>query len=418
MAITDKQRHKIEQMLLVNTPEEIYKMVLDGTLDRFPRGFWSMPENYKYAAVCTKYLVEEVLKFTKEDIKGINSKHFMDNKLGGMFTGLFKSSPVSAIYNAYGEIYPIWQFNRTSNNYWSDNTDTGRENAIKATKWLIEEVLKLDINEELRVTEEDFKEAGLYGMLNTVYNTSIRDCIFDAYGDICNKWEFSRVSRGYWNSETAIKATVEFINNMCKDKDTKIKKLKTDDFKEAGLGGMLSSVYGYNVYRCINAAYPNRFKEWEIGCSNNYWDSKDNRIKAIKWLVEDKLNGDRELVCKITRQKFKENNLGGMLVRAYSNSPFRAIDEAYPGEYKPWEFKKTPNNYWNEEKAREATMWLIEERLKYDDERIMEGVELAHFKENGLYGMITKFYSMNINKCIADTYPNKFKYEDRKLIKI
>ena len=125
---------------------DVYKMVLKGDIiKQFPKGFWQQPEAKQNAAKCTRYLIEEILKYDDEKIKEKNSVSlFSKNKLSGMLAICFNNSPYEAINNAYPNKYKEWEFKNVPLGYWEN-----KENGIKATKWLIEEKLKLD-DEELK----------------------------------------------------------------------------------------------------------------------------------------------------------------------------------------------------------------------------------------------------------------------------
>ena len=48
---------------------EVYELVLNGYIRRFPNGFWQGVDGYDNGLKCLRYLLEEKLKFTDEDIK-------------------------------------------------------------------------------------------------------------------------------------------------------------------------------------------------------------------------------------------------------------------------------------------------------------------------------------------------------------
>lgn len=95
------------------------------------------------------------------------------------------------------------------------------------------------------------------------------------------------------------------------NKDEICKYLTRKTFREYALGGMLTHYFNDSPYEILNLAYPNKFQPWELkGCKRNYWNN-ENAIKAVKWLIEEKLHLSREEVCKnICTQTFRENGLG------------------------------------------------------------------------------------------------------------
>ena len=320
---------------------DVYKMVLKGdTIKAFPKGFWQQPEAKQNASKCTRYLIEEILKYDEKKIKEKNSKSiFSKNKLAGMLATCFNYSPYEVIDNAYPNKYKEWEFKAVPQGCW-DN----KENGIKATKWLIEEKLKLS-DEELK------------------------------------------------------------------------KQLSQKLFKDNGLVGMLQRCFNHSPYEAINAAYPNKYKEWEFKMTPiGYWDNKENGIKAIKWLIEEKLKlSDKELKEQLSVNLFKDNGLGGMLQHCFNYSPYKAINTTYPNKYKEWEFKMTPIGYWSsKENGIKATKWLIEEKLKLSGEELKEQLSQKLFIENGLRGMLQHCFNSSPYEAINTAYPNRFKKSDFK----
>lgn len=85
-------------------------------------------------------------------------------------------------------------------------------------------------------------------------------------------------------------------------------------FKSNKLAGMLSIVFNGSPFLTINNAYPDKFKHWELKmCPIKFWND-DNRIKALKWLIEEKLEWSIEFAKKNLTQDFLiEYRLTGVL---------------------------------------------------------------------------------------------------------
>ena len=297
-----------------NSEIEIYKKILSGESKRFPKNFWSDKESDSYAPLIIRYMVESVEKWKMEDIPNkIRKEIFAKNKLAGMLSIKYDSSPYKAIMAAYPKLpFNAWDFVNAPNEYWQG--ETGRENAIRATKWLIEDKLKWSKSEvKEKITHQVFIDNNLLGMLKRVYNCSI--------------WE------------------------------------------------------------AINDSYPNQFMPWEIGVhvANEYW-TKERGIAATKWLIEEKLKWDKNKICEnLTKEVFIKNNLYGMLQRCFESSPYRAINETYPNLIKEWNLKKVPRGFWSEETVLEAIDWLVKEILLLDNiEDIKKVLTVKHLKDYGL----------------------------------
>ena len=311
---------------------EMYKEKLKGTRKRFVSGVWQRPDAIPNAIKVTKYLIEEELKLSDEELKEkLSIRLFASNSLGGMLCTCFNCSPYQAINTAYPNKFKEWEFNASPKNFWN------REKSIEATKWLVEEKLKLSDKE---LTEQ------LSGKL----------------------------------------------------------------FEDNGLGGMLNICFNNSPYQAINTAYPNKFKEWEFKLvPKNFW-TKEKGVEATKWLVEEKLKlSDKELTEQLSGKLYEDNGLGGMLDTCFNDSPYQAINTAYPNKFKEWEFRLVPKNFWTKEKGIEATKWLVEEKLKLSDSDFKRSLSSKLFYDNGLRGMLMTCFDSSYKKALQETYPDKFK---------
>ena len=95
---------------------------------------------------------------------------------------------------------------------------------------------------------------------------------------------------------------------------------------------MLFSCFNDSLYQAINAAYPEKFKPWELNCvPRGYWGNIENGIEATRWLFEEKLKlSDEEIKSQISRKLFEDNGLDGMLQQCFSGSPSKALNSVYP----------------------------------------------------------------------------------------
>ena len=374
---------------------------------QFPKGVWNCNEKYDNAKEVTKTLIEKVLKWSDEDIrKKLSKKIFKENSLGGMLSNLFKNSPYLAIENAYPGKFKQWELSGVSKSFW--NMETAKE----ATIWLIEEKLKWsdeDIKEKL--SANIFKKNSLGGMLAVLFNDSPYRAIENAYPGKFKPWELPSVPQKFWNLETAKEATIWLIEEKLKWSDEDVKqKLSRKIFRENSLGGMLVILFNDNSYFAIENAYPGKFKPWELtSVPQKIWNVETAREATIK-LIEEKLKwSDDDIKEKLSANIFKKNSLGGMLAVLFNDSPYRAIENAYPGKFKPWELPSVPQKFWNLETAKEATIWLIEEKLKWSDEDVKQKLSRKIFRENSLGGMLVILFNDNSYFAIENAYPGKFK---------
>ena len=374
---------------------EISKYYLEEVLAKgksFPSGTWKCDEKYENAKNVTITLIESVLKWTYEDIRNkLTLNIFKKYSVLSMLVKVFNGSPYLAIENAYPGKFKPWELPCVSNSFW--NLKTAKE----ATIWLIEEKLKWnddDIKEKL--SANTFIKNSLTSIIS-LFNGSPYLAIENAYPGKFKPWELPSVPKKNWNVKTAREATIWLIEEKLKWSDEDVRRnLSKNTFKENSLRGMLNLLFNGSPYLAIENAYPRKFKAWEFSkTSKKFWNLKTAREATI-WLIEEKLKWSNEDVKKkLTRNIFIQNSLGGMLTILFNNSPYLAIENAYSGKFKAWEFAKVSNHFWNLKTAKEATIWLIEEKLKWSDEDVKQKLSLNTFKQYSLTGMLNYLFNID-----------------------
>ena len=200
--------------------------------------------------------------------------------------------------------------------------------------------------------------------------------------------------------ERVLKWTYEDIRN----------KLTLNIFKKYSVLSMLVKVFNGSPYLAIENAYPGKFKPWELPCvSNSFWNLKTAKEATI-WLIEEKLKwNDDDIKEKLSANTFRKYSLTGMFIILFNASPYLAIDNAYPGKFKQWDLPSVQKKNWNVKTARAATIWLIEEKLKWSDEDVRRNLSQNTFKENSLRGMLDVLFNGSPYFAIENAYPGKFK---------
>ena len=69
------------------------------------------------------------------------------------------------------------------------------------------------------------------------------------------------------------------------------------------------------------------------------------------------------------------------------------------------ELELVPNKFWNEKTGIRATKWLIEEKLKWNEDDIKEKICIKVFINNGLNGMLQAVYHQSVWQAISASYP-------------
>ena len=162
------------------------------------------------------------------------------------------------------------------------------------------------------------------------------------------------------------------------------------------------------IYQMIAFCFP-EFKifPWELKrVSNSFWKVENNRRNFLIWMAnKENLNlGKLEDVRKIKAVMVQKH--GGIRALRNSGGLYPLICLATGNSVMEWELDKV--NVWTEEKAIRAIKWLIEEKLKWDDEQIYNHLTTKVFEENSLDGLIDLFSNSPI-KAINAAYPGRFK---------
>ena len=393
---------------------DISKYYLEDVLVKgknFPHGTWNCDEKYENAKNVTKTLIEKVFKWSDDDIKEkLSANIFEKNSLGGMLAILFNDNSYFAIENAYPGKFKPWELSGTPKYFW--NMETARE----ATIWLIEEKLKWsDDDIKNKLSKNTFRKNSLGGMLAVLFNDSPYRAIENAYPGKFKPWELPSVPKKIWNVETAREATIWLIEEKLKWSDDDIKeKLSANTFIKNSLTSIISLFNG-SPYLAIENAYPGKFKPWEVArVSKKFWNVETAKEATI-WLIEEKLKwSDEDIKQKLSAKIFIQNSFTSILNDLFNGSPYLIIDNAYPGKFKPWELPSVPKKFWNLETAKEATIWLIEEKLKWSDEDVKQKLSRKIFRENSLNGMLGYLFGNSPYLAIENAYSGKFKKSDLK----
>ncbi|MDE1823109.1 MAG: hypothetical protein KGI00_01365 [Candidatus Micrarchaeota archaeon] len=173
-----------------------------------------------------------------------------------------------------------------------------------------------------------------------------------------------------------------------------------EQFISNRLEGLLNEYFSGSPYKAVSEAFPElAIKPWEMSVTSaHFFDSKENRIRATRWLIEEKLG------IKPRNASWNDfvNNRLRSLMTYHNNSPYAAISEAYPErDIRPWEMKHTPNHTYESRETRiEAIRWLTEKTAR--DPRKLKR---AHFKKHRLEGMLYHYYSSSPYKAVCEAFP-------------
>lgn len=172
---------------------------------------------------------------------------------------------------------------------------------------------------------------------------------------------------------------------------------------ESALEQHVQEVYG-GVLLGVREKFPREF-----------FKTEDKRVKArilTRTMVEKVLKRD-PLVEKIGIDNFRKNKLWGMLSLVYNCSSPTALEDVYGHVGKRWELTGcVGRRYWtkseqSKERARFATRWLIEEKLKWNP-TTGKKIAASDFYSNRLGPMLKRVYDSSPTEAVMDAYPGKY----------
>lgn len=238
---------------------EVYSKVLSGDLNRFPQGFWKGDYGLKNGIEITKYLIEDILKWDKNDIKeNLIVLTFNKHKLAGMLKSLFKQSPFLAIDAVYPNEFKPYHLKNAPKDYWTDSTVKEAISCLMDNLSLNKEQLVSSITKQMLIVND------LGGLLDYCGNSPYKVLLI-AFGDTFNPWDMMSAPNGYWTKESAINSIKNLIENELKWTDKEIKEnLSKSIFQKYNLSGMLNIVFGDSPYNALNTVYPDKFSPSDL----------------------------------------------------------------------------------------------------------------------------------------------------------
>ena len=224
--------------------------------------------------------------------------------------------------------------------------------------------------------------------------------------------EIRFMPRGFWDEDTIRRIVIFLLERYLQyDRQQILDNFSITFIRKYKLEGIMKK-FNHSPYELLNYIYPGEYKPWELSNAPvNTW-TEETAVEALKWLIEEKLMWSREEVIKSYSKKTLIDNGLKSIMYLFDNSPYNALNAAYPGDYKPWELSNAPWNTWNDENAAKATIWLFEEKLNWNEEDIKSYATRRIFISNGLAGLMKCYTS--VYELLELAYPGKYKEEDLK----
>jgi hypothetical protein len=272
-------------------------------LKRTKYKFWTIKENRVKA-------IQWLIRKTGKPYKQLTSADFKSFGLSGLLSKYYGGSVFKALKESEYNINEFELGPGVPKRYWQD-----RERRIQVIKKFAQ-----TINKPLtEISQKDFREYGLWGILTSYYNSSPLLALEDAGFDVRAE-ERSIKPQGYWkNRENRIK----MIRDMVHKSGKPLHEFTQKDFRKFHIWKLLTEYYqSSHILALKDAGY--NIEPWQMRKKpNRYWSIRDNRIFAIKRFV---LNLNKT-ISEITEEDFHGHGLAGCL-KYYNDSPYLALIDA------------------------------------------------------------------------------------------
>jgi len=182
------------------------------------------------------------------------------------------------------------------------------------------------------------------------------------------------------------------------------------NLKKYRLGSqVLQKSFDRKLWNVISWTYPEKKNKEEKRSLNNVWverptiDRQDLIFQCKE--IAEKLDNPLSF---FTTKSLEEANLINAQ-RQHFLTTWELLDSTFPLQYKKWQLKNQ-NNIWtkgefkNYELGREATKWLVEEKLKIDPRKIPGTLNYKTYKKHGLESMLSCLYNSSYIETILDCY--------------
>ena len=265
-------------------------------------GYWHDNKNRVEA-------VRNLVKTLGKPVDKVRKKDFLEHNLSSLLNA-YRGSVSRALLEAGFDRKKI----KKENGYW----DVKENRITEITK--VVETLGKDPNE---ITKRDLRDHHL----SMLFKYGTLQSLLEEAGYAREK---NQMPRGYWDlRENRVKAIRKFVRDM----DKPFNEITKKDFIGYGLSSLLNK-YNGSLWRAIEDA---GFKDIKVWRAPGHWNKKDNRVHAVRELVE-RLGKDPK---DVTRRDFVENNLGSLLhkykdeaCKDFERGDIFTFDQGYLLEYR------------------------------------------------------------------------------------
>lgn len=230
--------------------------------------------------------------------------------------------------------------------------------------------------------------------------------------------KISSFPSGFWASrtekdakETAIKLLRYLINLKLKLNKEEVEAIVSKKFLTNHKLHTASKLFGRSAIKYTISSFPETdYQPWKFKIDKvpqNYWTREENRLNAVRYLIERELKWSIEEVKEKLSWDLLEKN-GLMTLHSYYTNLYDLIKCIYPNKkIFPWELKNSevPNGTWTSKRNRiEAVKWLVKKSNLRGNP-----IDRNTFGVYGLSRLLADYYCDNPKRAINEAYGNAAK---------
>ncbi|PEF45188.1 hypothetical protein CON22_18070 [Bacillus cereus] len=310
---------------------DIYEEILSGDRRAFPLRTWSDDEHCQSINRLTRYLIEEVFKWSDEEIKeNWNLKLIQNKKLGGACSIIFNDSPYKMLNAAYPNRFKEYELKCTPKNYWT------KEKSLEVLRDWIENRDKLSKKQLLNVYCRDWiKERNLDSPLQRHWNASPYLMLNAAYPNQFNEWDLKKSPSNFWETkEKSLKIFKEIIKKQNMSTEDIKKEYNLKWIIQNGLRTPLNRFWNDSPYKMLDEAYPNRFRVWDLhDAPNNTWTDKETAIDLIKEIIDERSVSISQILNYGAEKWMIENKIQRPVALHWGSAPIKMLKDIFPDEF-------------------------------------------------------------------------------------
>lgn len=186
--------------------------------------------------------------------------------------------------------------------------------------------------------------------------------------------------------------------------------------RKYNLGGAVK-VFHTNIFELVNYCFDEMdIKPWELNkLENGFWQNNQNRKEFLLWIAKKEkidlksIDDLKKINAKLIRK------YGGSRILKCKGGIFENIKLVAKIDIKQWQVMK--NVVWNDEKVKEAVRWLIEEKLNWSHDEVVEKLSVKTFRDNNLGGMLCKYCNNSPIRALYIAYPGEYSRVRRTILK-